>query len=354
MTTVQAKKIARRKLSLLQLAQELGNVSKACRIGGYSRQHFYEIRRNRQVHGAEGLLDRLPGAKGPHPNRVAPPIEKAILAHALKHPTHGAQRVADELMLRGLQVSSGGVRGVWMRNGLKTRHERLLRLEETVRKRKVKLTEEQIQALERFDPEFRERHIEVHATGELVAVDTFFAGTLKGVGKVYIQTVLDCFSRYVWARLYTSKMPVTAVQILNNHVLPFFEEQGVKIQTILSDNGREYCGRPDKHPYEFFLQLEDIEHRTTKVGRPQSNGFIERFHRTLLEEHLRIKGRTTWYETVEEMQKDLDAYLETYNRRRPHRGRGMEGRTPHDVFKAGIPRKRTRQPSAKKEVKKTA
>ncbi len=246
MTTVQAEKIARRKLSLLQLAQALGNVSKACRIVCYSRQHFYEIRRNFQVHGAEGLLDRLPGAKGPHPNRVAPPIEKAILAHALKHPTHGAQRVADELMLRGLQVSSGGVRGVWTRNKLQTRHHRLLRLEETVRKRKIKLTEEQIRALERFDPEFRERHIEVHATGELVAVDTFFAGTLKGVGKVYIQTVLDCFSRHVWARLYTSKMPVTAVQILNNHVLPFFEEQGVKIQTILSDNGREYCGRPDK------------------------------------------------------------------------------------------------------------
>ena len=181
---------------------------------GYSRQHFYEIRRNLQVHGAEGLLDRLPGAKGPHPNRVAPPIEKAILAHALKHPTHGAQRVADELMLRGLQVSSGGVRGVWTRNKLQTRHHRLLRLEETVCKRKIKLTKEWIQALERFDPEFRERHIEVHATGELAAVDTFFAGTLKGVGKVYIQTVLDCFSRHVWARLYTSKMPVTAVQIL--------------------------------------------------------------------------------------------------------------------------------------------
>ena len=354
MTTVQAEKIARRKLSLLQLAQELGNVSKACRIVGYSRQHFYEIRRNFQVHGAEGLLDRMPGAKGPHPNRVAPPIEKAILAHALKHPTHGAQRVADELMLRGLQVGSGGVRGVWTRNKLLTRHHRLLRLEETVRKRKIKLTEEQIQALERFDPEFRERHIEVHATGELVAVDTFFAGTLKGVGKVYIQTVLDCFSRHVRARLHTSKMPVTAVQILNNHVLPFFEKHDVKIRTILSDNGREYCGRPDKHPYELFLQLEDIEHRTTKVGRPQSNGFIERFHRTLLEEHLRIKGRTTWYETVEEMQKDLDVYLETYNQRRPHQGRGMKGRTPYAVFKAGIARKRTRKPSARKEVKKAA
>ena len=106
---------------------------------------------------------------------------------------------------------------------------RLLRLKETVRKRKIKLTDKQIAALERCDPEFRERQIEVHATGEFVAVDTFFAGTLKGVGTVYVQTMPDCFSRYVWARLYTSKMPVAAVQILNNHVLPFVEDQGVKI-----------------------------------------------------------------------------------------------------------------------------
>jgi transposase InsO family protein len=195
----------------------------------------------------------------------------------------------------------------------------------------------------------------VTASTDCCSVDTFFAGTLKGVGKVYIQTVLDCFSRFVWARLYTSKIPLTAVQILNNHALPFFEEHGVKVQTILSDNGREYCGRPDKHPYELFLQLEEIEHRTTKVGRPQSNGFIERFHRTLLEEHLRIKGRTTWYEAVDEMQQDLDAYLETYNTRRPHRGRGMEGRTPYEVFKAGKPRKPpTRKKSTRKEVKPAA
>ena len=110
-------------------------------------------------------------------------------------PPKGRQHVTDELILRGLQVSSGGVRGVRIRNGLKTRHERPLRLEETVRKGKIKFTEEQIQALERFDPEFRERRIEVHATDELVAVDTFFAGTVKGVLKVYIETVLDCFSR---------------------------------------------------------------------------------------------------------------------------------------------------------------
>ena len=114
---------------------------------------------------------------------------------------------------------SGG-RGIWMRDDLQTRHHRLLRLKETVQKRKIKLSEEQIQALERFDPEYREGHIQLNVKGETVAVDIFVAGTLKGVGKVYIQTVLDCFSRYVWALLYTSKLPVTAVQILNNHALP--------------------------------------------------------------------------------------------------------------------------------------
>ena len=161
-----------------------------------------------------------------------------------------------------------------------------------------------------------------------MAVDTFFIGTLKGVGKVYLQTVLDCFNRHAWGRLYTSMLPLTAVQVMNNDVLPFFEEDGVRVRTVLSDNGREFCGRPDRYRYELFLQLEEIEHRTTKVRRPQSNGFIERIQRTLLDEHLRVKGRTTWYETVEEMQHDLDAYLETYNRKRPHRGRAMEARTP--------------------------
>lgn len=174
-------------------------------------------------------------------------------------------------------------------------------------------------------------------------MDTFFVGTLKGVGKVYMQTALDCFSRHAWAHLYTSKLPVTAVHLLNDRVLPFFEQHAVNVETVLSDNGREFCGRPDQHPYELFLQLEEIEHYMTRVRRPQSNGYIERFHRTLLDEHLRNAGRTKWYESVEEMQNDLVAYLEKYNTKRPHQGRGMNGRTPYAVFKAGVPKKTTAQ-----------
>jgi len=331
------KRIARRKLSLLDLASELGNVSKACKLIGYSRQQFYEIRRNFQTYGAEGLIDRLPGAKGPHPNRVSEAIERAVLEHALAHPCYGPMRVAQELALKGVQVSSGGVRGVWSRHGLLTRTERLLRLEKATAERKLQLSEEQVRLLERFSPEFRERHIEAPHTGALVAVDTFFVGTLKAVGKVYLQTAIDCHSRFAWARLYPNKLPMTAVQLMNNDVLATFEEHGTKIAAVLSDNGREFCGREDRHPYELFLQLEEIEHRRTRVKRPQSNGIVERLHRTLLDEHFRVEGRRTWFETIEEMQACLDLFLQSYNRERPHQGRGMRGRTPQRAFLDGIP-----------------
>lgn len=342
-------KVARRKLSLLELAHELGNVSKACKIMGYSRQQFYEIRRNFQTYGADGLIDRLPGARGPHPNRVSAEVEKAVLDFCLANPTKGCLAVAQHLNLEGVTVSAGGVRGVWNRHNLTTKHDRLLRLEEHVRERRVKLSDEQVRLLERFSPEFRERHIETRWTGDLVAVDTFFVGTLKGVGRIYLQTVIDTFSRYAWGMLHTSKIPLTAVQTLNNHVLPFFDEHKIRIDTILSDNGREYCGRPDKHPYELFLQLEDIEHRTTKVRRPQSNGYVERLHRTLLDEHFRIKGREKFYESVDEMQADLEAYLVTYNTKRPHQGRGMNGMTPLQAFKKGLKLRPKKTETKKKE-----
>ena len=253
-------KVARRKLSLLELAQDLGNVSRACKVMGYSRQQFYEIRRNFQTYGSEGLIDHLPGTRGPHPNRFSEEIEQAVLAYCLKEPTHGCLRVAQSLALEGITVSSMGVRGVWTRHNLQTKHERLMRLEQATREKRVELTERQVRLLERFSPEFRERHIITKHTGELVAVATFYVGQLKGVGKVYLQTVIYCFSRYAWGRLYTSKLPITAVHVLDNDVLPFFEKHDARITTILSDNGREFCGRPDTHPYELFLQLEESAH----------------------------------------------------------------------------------------------
>ena len=328
-------KVARRKLSLLELAKELNNVKPASSSATVVSSPTKSAVITRPM-APRVFSTNCPDVKGAHPNRVAPEIEQAILDYNLTRLTHGPLRVAQELALQGINASAGGMRGVWQRHDLLSKHDRLLRLEKNHRKETIELNDEQIHLLERFSPEFREHHIEVHYAGELVAVDTFFVGALKGVGKVYLQTVLDCYSRHAWERLYASKLPVISVHMLNERVLPFFEAHEARIYTILSDNGREFCGCPDHHPYELFLQLEGIEHRTTKVRRPQRNGFIERLHRTLQDEHFHIKGRTTWYESVEQMQTDLDSYLEHYNTQRPHQGRMMEGQTPYSMFKRGL------------------
>ena len=318
----------RRKLSLLELAAELGNISKACKIMGYHRDTFYEVKRAFQVGGVAALLEKKRGPRGPHPNRIAPEIEEKVLEYALERPTHGAQRVANELRLRDISISSGGVRGVWLRHDLETRHKRLLRLEREAQDETFVLSEKQIELLEKHSVDFRCRHVESSRPGELLNQDTFYWGTLKGVGKVYVQVVVDVFCSLAFAKVYTSKMPVTACDLLYDRVLPFYEALGVKVEAILSDNGREFCGVPEKHPYELLLAMEEIEHRTTKVRTPRTNGFVERMNRTLLDECFRVQGRTTWYMEPAEIQRDLDRFLVYYNIERSHQGYCLKGRTP--------------------------
>jgi transposase InsO family protein len=318
----------RRKLSLLQLAAELDNVSKACRIMGYHRDTFYEIRRAFQVNGVAGLIEERRGPRGPHPNRVAPDVEEKILAYSLACPTHGAQRVANELRMQNVNVSPSGVRGVWLRHEIGTRHKRLLRLEKHSQDDTFILSDDQIALLERHSVDFRCRHVESSRPGELLNQDTFFWGSLKGVGKVYVQVVVDVFCSLAFAKVYTSKMPVTACDLLYERVLPFYEALGVPIGAVLTDNGREFCGKPETHPYELLLALEGVDHRTTRVRSPRTNGFVERMNRTLLDECFRVAGRTTWYVEVEEIQRDLDRFLDYYNVQRTHQGYRLKGRTP--------------------------
>jgi len=326
----------KRKLSLLQLAEELNNVSKACRLMGYHRDTFYEVRRAFQQGGTAALLEQKRGPKGPHPNRVAPEVEEKVLAYTLEQPSHGCQRVANELRLQDVQISAGGVRGVWLRHDLETRHKRLLRLEREAQQGDLVLTEKQIALLERHSVDFRCRHVESSRPGELLNQDTFYWGTLKGVGKVYVQVVVDTFCSLAFARVYTSKMPVTAADLVYNRVLPFYEALGATVGAILTDNGREFCGRLETHPYELLLAMEEIEHRTTKIRSPNTNGFVERMNRTLLDECFRVRGRTTWYMEVQEIQRDLDQFLDYYNFHRTHQGYRLKGKTPAEALKEAL------------------
>jgi len=326
----------RRKLSLLQLAEELGNVSKACQIMGYHRDTFYEVKRAFQVGGVAALVEEKRGPRGPHPNRVSQEVEQKILDYALAFPTQGAQRVANELRLQGVNVSASGVRGVWLRHDLETRHKRLLRLERISQDSTFVLSVEQIHLLERYSVDFRCRHVESSRPGELLNQDTFYWGTLKGVGKVYVQVAVDVFCSLAFAKLYTAKFPVTACDLLYDRVLPFYEALGVPVAAVLTDNGREFCGKLETHPYELLLSMEGIEHRTTKVRSPRTNGFVERMNRTLLDECFRVAGRTTWYVEVAEIQRDLDRFLEYYNLQRSHQGYRLNGRTPAQALREAL------------------
>lgn len=324
---------ARAKMSLLQLAEYLNSVSQACRMMGVSRQHFYDIRRAYEEGGLEALKER--SRREPNPkNRVAPEVEAAAVRLALEQPAWGQFRVANELRRQGLTVSAGGVRNIWLRHGLETFKKRLKRLEEQAAQEGLVYTEAQLQALERAqrDKDTDPGTIETEHPGYLIAQDTFYVGHLKGVGRIYQQTVIDTYSAVGFAKLYPAKTPVTAADALNDRVLPFFEEHGVEVRRVLTDRGTEYCGREDTHPYELFLGLYEVEHTKTKARHPQTNGICERFNQTCLNEFYKVAFRRKVYASLEDLQADLDAFIAEYNERRTHQGKRCQGRTPMQTF----------------------
>jgi len=329
-------KMAKAKLSILELAEYLKNVSQACRINGVSRQHFYDIKKAYDEHGLDGLRDktrRKPCIK----NRVAPEVEEAVVKMAFEYPAYGQARAANELRKDGVLVSSGGVRSIWLRHGLETFKKRLRLLEERAAKEGIVYTEAQLTALEtaKRSRESNPDEIETQHSGYLISQDTFYVGYLKGVGRIYQQTVVDTYSSVAFAKLYTAKIPVTAADTLNDRVLPFFEEHDIPVLRVLTDRGTEFCGSLDKHPYELFLQLNEIDHTKTKVKSPQTNGICERFHQTVLNEFYRVTFRKKLYRDLETLQADLDEYMDEYNTERSHQGKRCKGRTPMVTFIEG-------------------
>lgn len=326
-----AEKIARQRLSVLELAQALGSVSEACRQRGVSRTQFYEYKRRFQTHGMEGLKD-LPPIHRDHPFTTPPEVVERILKVSLEHPGWGCTRLSDMLKLEGISVSSPTIQNILIKHEMGSKYDRWLKLEEKAAQKAIELTGEQVAFIEKQNPCFGERHVESSRPGELLSQDTFYVGRLKGVGKVYLHSVVDTYGSYAFGFLHTSKQPEAAVAVLHNDVLPFYQQQGLKVQAILTDNRREFCGK-DSHPFELYLALNDLEHRRARVRRPQTNGFVERFNRTVLDEFFREAFRTKLYETLDALQDDLDAWLVHYNTERPHQGYRNMGRRPMDTIK---------------------
>jgi len=321
-------KVIKNKVGLLRLSETLGSVSKACKVMGYSRDSFYRFRELYEK-GGELALKEISRKKPIPKNRIEEHIECAIVAFAIEKPAYGQVRVANELTQRGLFVSPTGVRSVWLRQDLETFGKRLKALEAKVAQEHLILTEDQVRALEKAKEE-KQAHGEIETAhpGYLGAQDTYYVGTIKGVGRIYQQTFIDTYSKVAQAKLYDRKNALVAADMLNDRVLPLFEEQGVRILRILTDRGTEYCGHREHHEYQLYLAVEDIDHSRTKAHHPQTNGICERFHRTMQDEFYSVAFRKKLYRSLEELQADVDEWISAYNEGRPHSGKYCFGKTP--------------------------
>lgn len=315
------------RLRVMRRAQELGNVSAACLEAGISRTLFYRWRRRLERYGPDGLHPRRRQARRGRPPQTPPHLERLVVGFALAWPTWGCGRLAAHFAHQGLaRLSPSTVHRILRRAGLPTRRERLVALEAHTAHTVGLLTERTRRQL-RWARQGRSRHVEAQEPGELVCLDTFYLGKLKGVGKVWQITACDAACSYGVAQLLPALSAGAAAAFLRAVLVPLYRRAGWPLRRVLTDRGSEFKGAFDE-----TCRALGIRHTRTQPRHAWTNGFVERLQGTILQEHWRIQFRRRYFTSRAALQQTLEAFLRFYNEQRPHQGYRLRGQTPAALF----------------------
>lgn len=300
------------------------SVTELCTLFNRSRTWFYKWKQRYDLYGKGGLynIDRSSPAM---PNRTPLDIEMKILDFIIIYPAYGPQRIANELILQNVLVKPSAVYNVLKRHNLNTRKQRLeyMRLKIGV----ISIPSDR----ERDRDKSKTRSLNTKYPGHIIGMDVFYVGTLKGIGRIFQFTAIDTYSSYGWAKLYTDKSALSACDFMM-HV--YNNRLDVPVRSVLTDNGLEFTThhQSKNHSFERLLQEIKIKHRLTRVRHPWTNGACERLNRTLLEEFYQVAFRTTIYKSVQQLNDDLNHYIEFYNCQRTHQGKRTQGKVPTQLY----------------------
>jgi transposase InsO family protein len=311
-----------RRLRVLRDAERLGNVSEACRRHGMSRTLFYRLRTRLEQYGTDGVHPKRRQAAVGRPSTIPLQTERRVIGLALAWPTCGPQWYSDQLAREGVTIAATTIWRLLRRQQLGTRRARLAVLERASATRGL-LTERTVKPA---------RHVAAQAPGDLLSLDTFYVGKLKGVGKVWQITGCDVASSFGWAQLVLGEVTAAAVlAFLRDIVRPGYRRAGWRLKRVLTDNGKEFKG-------VFALGCDRLGIRVTRT-KPRhawTNGFVERLQKTILHEHWRVAFRRQYFTGRRALQGSLDRFLQFYNYERTHRGYRLNGRTPATVFTGAV------------------
>jgi transposase InsO family protein len=320
------------RISVPELNQLLSNASAICHQSSNNSitGNIFELRKRFQLSGMEGFKD-LPTSRRIHPRRTPVPVMNIILSLSMEHPSWGCVRLSAMLKSQGIAVSSPTIQKILIKNNMGNKNERLWKLEEGILAGVIQPSDEQLAKIENFNPCFRERLNTSCRPAEILAQDTMLVGSLNGIGKIYLQSVIDIYNSFTFGFLHPGKLPDCAVAVLHNDVLPFYRQYNLQIKTIVTNNGRQYCGT-EKHHYELYLMLNEIKHQKAELHDALINGFTERFHRIALDEFFKKIFQNKTYNSLETLQSDFEQWLFHYNHERPHHGYRNMGKTPYEVY----------------------